>query len=95
MIGVPDNYPTSVNMIVRTSKVRRGDVIVQQVPNKENPYREVRLTAVPEHGEILYLGVWVPVKYFTGEDQQGRTVKLTGTDYQTWQIVRSAQLFMR
>jgi hypothetical protein len=90
------HQPAAVTMIARTSKIRRGDVIVQQVPDKENPYREVRLTETPVNGEILYQGRWIPVKYFTGEDVRNRKrVMYTGTEFQTWQIVRETSLFVR
>lgn len=90
------HQPATVTMIVRTGKVRRGDVIAQQVPDKDNPYREVRLTKPPVTGEIFYQGRWHLVKYFTGEDQRtGKTVMYTGTEFQTWQITREAHLFVR
>lgn len=79
----------TVTMILRTNKIRRGDTIVEQVPDSENPYREVLLTEAPVAGELHYRGEWHPVKYFTGVDTRTRhTVKYTGTDYRVWQVVR-------
>jgi len=79
----------SVTMIVRTGKVRKGDTITEQVPDPENPYREVILTEEPVAGEIYYDGHWHLVKYFTGEDTRTRhKVKYTGTEHRVWQIVR-------
>lgn len=82
--------PKIITMIVRTGRVRRGDVIAEQVPDQDNPYREVTITEHPEYGKIHYDGHWVPVKYLTGVDNRtGRKIKYTGVEYGTWQIIRS------
>lgn len=78
-----------VQMILRSGKIRRGDVIIEQVPDAENPYREVVITEQPVVGEIFYQGHWHEVRYFTGVDSRTqRTVKHTGTEHRPWQIVR-------
>lgn len=79
----------TTQMIIRTGKVRRGDTVVQQVPDEQNPYREVVLTEVPVTAELLYQGAWHTVRYMTGFDNRAkRMVKLIGTEHQVWQIIR-------
>lgn len=79
----------STQMIVRTGKVRLNDVVVEQVASGTHPYREVVVTEHPVTGEIFYQGQWVPVRYITGRDRlTDRTVRYTGTEFGTWQIVR-------
>lgn len=79
----------ATQMILRTIKLRRGDTIIQQVPDKDNPYREVTLTEAPVPGEVLKDGKWIEVRFITGVDGRNRrTVKYTGTLYDMWQIVR-------
>lgn len=81
----------TVQMIIRTAKVRKGDVIVQQVPDEEHPYREVRLTECPVSGELIYEGTPHYVRYLTGyDDRANRVVMLTGTEFQMWQVLRGA-----
>lgn len=76
-------------MIIRTGKVRRGDTVVQQVPDEKNPYREVVLTETPITAELLYHGKWHEVRYMIGFDNRAqRVVKLIGTEHQVWQIIR-------
>lgn len=78
-------------MIIKTGKIRKGDTVIQQVPDYNNPYREVELTEDPVTAELVYKGSSHQVRYFTGFDWQlKRVVKLTGTEYQVWQILRAA-----
>lgn len=80
---------SATQMIIRTGKVRRGDTVVQQVPDAEHPYREVTLTEPPLTAELFYQGHWHQVRYMTGFDARaGRVVKFTGTEHQVWQILR-------
>lgn len=80
---------TTTQMILRTGKLRRGDTVIQQVPDEQNPYREVVLTEPPVIAELPYRGSDVPVRYFTGYDPRARhVVMLTGTEHQVWQILR-------
>jgi hypothetical protein len=80
---------SATQMIIRTGKVRRGDTVVQQVPDADNPYREVTLTEQPLTAELFYQGRWHMVRYMTGFDAHSkRVVKFTGTEHQVWQIIR-------
>jgi hypothetical protein len=80
---------SATQMIIRTSKVRRGDTVVQQVPDEQSPYREVVITDTPMTAELVYQGKPVTVWYMTGFDNRAkRVVTMTGTEYQVWQIIR-------
>lgn len=80
--------PSSVQMILRTPKLRRGDTVIEQVPSAEHPFREVTLTDVMI-GECAYRGEWHEIRYLTGLDRRtGKKVMYTGTEYRTWQILR-------
>jgi len=86
----PGSESVQVQMALKTTKIRRGDTVVEQVADKERPYREVTLTSHPEAGEVEYLGHRVPVRYLSGVDSRtGRPVKYTGTEHMYWQVVRT------
>jgi len=78
-----------VQMELRTSKLRRGDTIIEQVADRDHPYREVVLIEHPTTDVMTYEGHDVPVKYLKGTDARtGRLVQYTGTEFTYWQIVR-------